>query len=83
MENVRQGFHTLRSKIHSDNPKLAEALNALIQAGNSRLVEKIGSDNKRLKGTLTKQFREENGKLMAELPSKLERDVTKFLKGMD
>jgi len=46
------------------------------------LVEQIESDNKRLSETLTKQFTKENEKLMAELSSKLEREVTKFQKAM-
>jgi len=39
MECVREGFNNLKSGIHSDNTKLAENLNAKIQAENSQLVE--------------------------------------------
>jgi len=78
MESVREGFYNLRSEIHSDNNKLAETLNAKIQAENSRLVEHRESDKKRFSETLTKQFREENEKLRAELSSKLEWEVIKF-----
>jgi len=35
MESVRKGFDNLKSGIHSDNTKLAENLNAKIQAENS------------------------------------------------
>jgi t-SNARE complex subunit (syntaxin) len=59
MESVREGFDNLRSDIHSDNTKLAENLNAKIQAENSRFVEQIESDNKRLSETSTRQFKEE------------------------
>jgi hypothetical protein len=38
----------LRSEIPSDDTKLAETLNAKIQAEHSRLAEKIESNNKRL-----------------------------------
>jgi Rad3-related DNA helicase len=62
MESVREGFDNLKSEIHSNNTKLAENLNAKIQAENSRLVEQIESNNKRLSETLTKQVREENEK---------------------
>ena len=57
MESVREGFDNLKSEIHSDNTKLAENLNAKIQAESFRLVEQIESDNKILSETLTKQFR--------------------------
>jgi len=63
MEGVRKGFDNLRSKIHCDNTKLAETLNAKIQADDSRLIEEIESDYKRFSEALTKQFREENEKL--------------------
>jgi len=62
MESVKKGFNNLRSEIHSNNTKLAENLNAKIQAENSRLVEQIENNNKRLSVTLTKHFREENEK---------------------
>ena len=70
MESVREGFDNLKSEIHGDNAKLAENLNAKIQAENSRLDEQIESNNKRLSETLTKLFREENEKLRAEWSSK-------------
>ena len=73
----------MRSEIHSNNTKLAENLNAKIQAENPRLVEQIESTKKRLSETLTKQFREENEKLRAELSNKLEGEVTEFQKAMD
>jgi dsDNA-specific endonuclease/ATPase MutS2 len=57
MESVRERFDNLKSEIHSDNTKLAENLNAKIQAESFRLVEQIESDNKILSETLTKQFR--------------------------
>ena len=57
MESVRESFDNLKSKIHSGKTKLAEDLNAEIQAENFRLVEQIESDNKRLSETLTKQFK--------------------------
>jgi hypothetical protein len=83
MESVREGFDNLKSKIHSNNTKLAENFNAKIQAENFRLVKQTESNNKRLSETLTKQFKEENEKTRAELSSKLEWDVTKFQKAMD
>jgi hypothetical protein len=59
MESVREGF----DKFHTANTKLAETLNAKIQAEHFRLVEQIeNNNNKRLSETLTKQFREENEK---------------------
>jgi hypothetical protein len=39
VESVKEDFDELRSEIHSNNTKLAENLNAKIQAENSRLVE--------------------------------------------
>ena len=57
MESVRESFDNLKSEIHSGKTKLAEDLNAEIQAENFRLVEQIESDNKRLSETLTKQFK--------------------------
>jgi hypothetical protein len=83
MESVREGFDNLKSEIHSNNTKLAENLNAKIQAEIFRLVEQIESNNKRLSETLPKQFREENERLNVEFSSKLEREVTKFQKVME
>jgi exonuclease VII large subunit len=83
MVSVREGFNNLRSEIHSDNTKLAETLNAKIQAEKSRLVEQIECSNKRLSETLTKQFREENEELREELSRKLEGEVAKFQKAID
>ena len=45
MESVRKGFDYLKSEIHSDNTKLAENVNAKIQAENSRLVEQTETNN--------------------------------------
>ena len=83
MESVKEGFNTLKAEMHSNNTKLAETLNAKIQAENSRLVEQIECNNNRLSETLTKQFREEIEKLRAELSSKLEGEVGKVQKAMD
>ena len=51
MESVTEGFYNLKSEIHSNNTKLAENLNAKIQAENSRLVEQMEGNNKRLSKT--------------------------------
>jgi hypothetical protein len=83
MGSVRDGFDNLKSEFHSNKTKLAENLNAKIQAEIFRFVEQVESNNKRLSETLTKQFREENEKFRAELSSKLEWEVTKFQKAMD
>jgi len=66
----------LKLEIHSNNTKVAENLNAKIQAENSRLVEQIESNNKIFSETLTKGFREENEKLRAVLSNMLEKEVT-------
>ena len=83
MGNVKKGFDNLKSEIHSNNTKLAENLNAKIQAENAQMVEQTEINNKRLSETLTKQFRDENEKLKAELSSKLEAEVTISQKAMD
>jgi len=50
MESVTEGFYNLKLEIYSNNTKLAENVNAKIQAECFLLVEKIESNNKRLSG---------------------------------
>ena len=73
----------MRSEIHCDNTKLAETLNAKIQADNPCLIEEIECENKRFSEALRKHSREENEKLRTELSRMLEGKVTKFQIAMD
>ena len=59
-QSVREGFDNLKLEINSHKTKVAENLNAKLQAENTRLIEQIESNNKRFSETLTKHCRDEN-----------------------